>query len=249
MIRPVTCVCFLLACGSGLYLYQSKHRVQMLDREIEKTVRGTDELREQIRILHAEWTLQNDPQRLQALAEQFLNLRTVTPGQFTGMADLDSKLPAVRAPEPVAPPPMPMAQAPDTTRPEEPQSPPIATAPNPPPAPPAQKPVAVAVSSLPPKPQPPPEHKPASPAPPRLVVAEPVRAPAVVAEPARPAALAPRPVVATVAPRALAPAPAFVPPAGGSGSALGMARGASVPPPTPMPVSASQWVNNGGGGG
>ena len=42
MIRPFTCVCFLLACGSGLYLYQAKHRVQMIDREIEKTVRATD---------------------------------------------------------------------------------------------------------------------------------------------------------------------------------------------------------------
>ena len=34
MIRPVTCVCFLLACGSGLYVYQSKHRVQLIDRDI-----------------------------------------------------------------------------------------------------------------------------------------------------------------------------------------------------------------------
>ena len=93
MIRPFTCVCFLLACGSGLYLYQSKHRVQLLDREIEKTVRATEELREQTRVLHAEWTLLNDPQRLQALADQFLNLKTVTPGQFTSMADLDSRLP------------------------------------------------------------------------------------------------------------------------------------------------------------
>ena len=69
MIRPFTCVCFLLACGSGLYLYQSKHRVQLLDRQIEKTVRATEELREQTRVLHAEWTLLNDPQRLQALAD------------------------------------------------------------------------------------------------------------------------------------------------------------------------------------
>ena len=102
MIRPFTCVCFLLACGSGLYLYQAKHRVQMIDREIEKTVRATDELREQTRVLHAEWTLLNDPQRLQALADQFLNLKTVTPGQFTSMAELDNRLPAVRAPEPRA---------------------------------------------------------------------------------------------------------------------------------------------------
>ena len=99
MIRPFTCVCFLLACGSGLYLYQAKHRVQMIDREIEKVVRATSELREQTRVLHAEWTLQNDPQRLQALADQLLNLKTVTPGQFTSMADLDGRLPAVRGPE------------------------------------------------------------------------------------------------------------------------------------------------------
>jgi len=99
MIRPFTCVCFLLACGSGLYLYQAKHRVQVLDREIEKTVRATDEMRDRVRILHAEWTLQNDPQRLQALADHFLSLKTVTPGQFTSMAELDGRLPAVRPPE------------------------------------------------------------------------------------------------------------------------------------------------------
>ena len=70
MIRPFTCLCFLLACGSGLYLYQSKHRVQLLDRQIEDTVHGTEKLREQIRVMHAEWTLLNDPQRLQTLAER-----------------------------------------------------------------------------------------------------------------------------------------------------------------------------------
>ena len=41
MIRPLTLICMLLACGSGLYLYQTKHRVQMLDREIAQTVQAT----------------------------------------------------------------------------------------------------------------------------------------------------------------------------------------------------------------
>ena len=102
MIRPITCICFLLACGSGLYLYQAKHRVQLLDRQIEDTVQATDKLREQSRVLHAEWTLLNDPQRLQALADQFLALKTVQPSQFASMADLDSRLPAV---PPTQPPP------------------------------------------------------------------------------------------------------------------------------------------------
>lgn len=236
MIHPVTCVCFLLACGSGLYVYQSKHRVQVLDREIEKTVHATDALREQTRVMHAEWTLLNDPQRLQALADQFLSLKTVAPGQFTSMAELDSRLPAVRAPEPVPrePAAVPVAEAP--AQPEEPQRPaPVAIAPPSPPA----KPVSLAAAG-PPRIA---EHKPP---PPRPVLAE--------VPPARPQSPVFRPVIAADLPRPAPPriVPASLaaqPPSGQLvGSALGMARGAAAPPPQPMPVSASQWVGNGGGG-
>ena len=152
MIRPFTCLCFLLACGSGLYLYQAKHRVQMLDRAIQTTVRATEELREQTRVLHAEWTLQNDPQRLQALADQFLTLKTVAPGQFTSMADLDSRLPAVRPPEP--PPPEPKLVA--ATQPPAVEEPP-AVAPLPPPP----KPTIVATAPAQPTPPRPVEQRPA----------------------------------------------------------------------------------------
>ena len=72
MIRPVTCVCVLLAGASGLYLYQSKHRVQLLDRQIESTVRATQAARERTGVLRAEWTLLNDPERLAQLAGRFL---------------------------------------------------------------------------------------------------------------------------------------------------------------------------------
>ena len=34
MIRPLTCISVLLACGSGLYLYQTKHHAQVVDRQI-----------------------------------------------------------------------------------------------------------------------------------------------------------------------------------------------------------------------
>jgi hypothetical protein len=221
MIRPFTCVCFLLACGSGLYLYQAKHRVQTIDREIEKVIRATSELREQTRVLHAEWTLQSDPQRLQALSDQLLNLKTVTPGQFTSMADLDGRLPAVRAPDPVPPDPLTVPIAEDP-QPEEP------AIPLPPPRP------ATAVAAAAP-PSHPPEHKP----PPRPVIAE--------AQPVRPPPVIARPVMVAEQPRPISPAPSPGP-APMTGSALGMARGASLPPPRPMPVSASQWVSNAGGG-
>jgi hypothetical protein len=246
MIRPFTLVCFLLACGSGLYLYQAKHRVQVLDRAIEKTVHDTNERRERIRVLHAEWTLQNDPQRLQSLADQFLALKTVTPGQFTSLADLNNRLPAVPLPEDANPPPAPpLPPVADAPPPEEPKPVPVAAnkpPPPPPPAPVAPKPAPVVAAAAPPPRPAEREHEreaehrqPPSP-PPRPVIAE-VRAPV------RATPVPTRPVLAAEPSR-----PPAVTPTGG-GSALGMARSGSVSLPRPMPVTASQWVSTGNGGG
>src|SRR3954449_7574240 len=96
MIRPLTIVTFLMACGSGLYLYQSKHTVQVLDRDIEKTVHDTATLREQSRLLAAEWTMLNDPDTLRRFSDQYLRLKSIAPTQFTSMADLNGRLPAVQ---------------------------------------------------------------------------------------------------------------------------------------------------------
>src|SRR5476649_663203 len=120
MIRPLTVATFLIACGSGLYLYQSKHEVQLLDRTIEKAVHDTGALREQSRLLSAEWTMLNDPDRLRQFSDTYLNLRSISPAQFTSLADLDNKLPAPRtevaapstdeAPDPVDPAPQSMPE-------------------------------------------------------------------------------------------------------------------------------------------
>ena len=63
------------------------------------TVRATDAVREQIRLLHADWTLLNQPDRLQKLADQFLALKTTNPAQFMSMADLDARVPLMPEPE------------------------------------------------------------------------------------------------------------------------------------------------------
>lgn len=113
MIRPITCLCVLAACGSGLYLYHAKHKVHLLDQQIEQTVRKTEKLREQTRMLHAEWTLLNDPDRLRKLATQFLpTLQPVSPSQYTDLANLDSRLPPVIVPPPLPPGPPPAASVP-----------------------------------------------------------------------------------------------------------------------------------------
>lgn len=99
MIRPITILCFLFACFSGLYLYQCKHRSQLLDREIARTVHQAELAREHAGLLRAEYTLLNDPSRLAELAAKHLaSLKTTAPTQFTNWAELDHRLPPVGAP-------------------------------------------------------------------------------------------------------------------------------------------------------
>ena len=94
MIRPFTCICMLLAAGSGLYLYQTKHRAQLLDREIGRTIKQTEQARDRIGALKGEWALLSEPDRLNELAAQHLALKTLAPTQFVAMADLGARLPA-----------------------------------------------------------------------------------------------------------------------------------------------------------
>ncbi len=230
MIRPFTCVCMVLALGSGLYLYQAKHRAQLLDREIEATMRARDAAQARAGVLRAEWTLENDPERLAGLAERFLSLKTVTPGQFTTMAELDKRLPPVRAPEPT-----PDGTTDDGT--------PVAAAPEPEPA------KAAAIPEI--KPEPPKRDLAASP-PPRPAPAKvATAAPRPPQRRAVPTVVAGRvataetrsvftPVAATV-PRPL-PAP-YVASAPVATSVLGFAR-AGLAPPVPF---APQNISNGGG--
>jgi hypothetical protein len=245
MIRPFTLFCFLLACGSGLYLYQSKHQAQMMDREIEKTVHAAQALRDQSRLLNAEWMLLNDPERLRALSDQFLTLRTVQPAQFTTMADLDRRLPPVRSPDaPLEPVPEPAVMTPmvpmtkSGTPPSPTDAPPVAAG--------AAQPAPAAATQA-PAPSAPNPAAPAQPAPrPAPLVAERKPAPDRPA-PERPAPRViaqadPRPIEPRYTPPRIAALPRYTPPVMPtrvaapfqSGSALGMASSGSLPPPKPV---------------
>ena len=96
VIRPITCVGFMLACTSGFYLYQTKHRVTVIDHEIASTVHQTGVVREQIRMLAAEWALLDRPDRIQQLADQYTTLKPSDPSQYASLEELDSRL----APQP-----------------------------------------------------------------------------------------------------------------------------------------------------
>jgi hypothetical protein len=256
MIRPITCVTLLLACGSGLYLYQVKHRVHVVDGQIEQVVRQTAQVREQIRLLRAEWTLLDQPDRLQQLAGQFLDLQPTKPTQFASPADLDSRLPAVPPPsqpeEPSvaaapAPAEAPVAAAPPVVKQEQASVAAIAP-PMPAPVHVAEHPTVPAIES--PRSQnAAPRTPPAVPAAarPQIAAAQPVRAARLDSPAPAPARLVtaalPRPVPAAPVPAfrpvAAAPRASAPPPPAYGGSMLGMARAAAPPPPLPAPV----WFN------
>jgi hypothetical protein len=99
MIRPFTLICALLAAGSGLYLYDTKHKAQLLDRKIRHVQEITAATREHGGVLRAEYALLNDPQRLAELASTHLPaLRSTLPAQWSTMAELGKRLPPVGAP-------------------------------------------------------------------------------------------------------------------------------------------------------
>ena len=244
MIRPFTCVCLLLAGGAGLYLYGVKHDVQLLDREIAATARAAQQTRERAEVLRAEWTLLNDPERLADLAARFLPLKPVQPGQFTTLAELDNRLPPVPVPEENAP-----SQA-DNLKPEDPSSP---LAQDDPPKP-------ISLPKPAPASQPTPHSEPPGHAPPARVITAAAKPPAhkqpptvqpiSLMGPARAvAALPPSPLISPgmggIPSRSLEN-PASPPPRPATpvvGSALGMARTAMLPPPTPIPNQDS--IRNG----
>jgi hypothetical protein len=247
MIRPWTAISFVLAAGAVLYTYRSKHEVQLLDRQIEKTLADTAGLREQSRALQAEWTLRENPERLRTFADQFLSLKPMLPTQFTTLADLDTRLPAPRAmplntgttEEPAEAPvasTVPPAPSPDETfaEAEELPIPPLHV-----PPPPSMAPsMAMAANAVPAAP------KPAPPRPAILQAAAPVPAP-VQAPPIQPQ---PARMAATQAPPAqarppLAPVPMQQPQVQ-TGSLLGIGRGGSyAPAPRPIPISSTLWTN------
>lgn len=96
MIRPMTLLSMLAAAGAGLYLYQVKHSVAELDRELRSINRQTEQARERTQILRAEWALLNEPERLLEVAQRYLPLQPMAPTQFVRLSDLDRRLPAAR---------------------------------------------------------------------------------------------------------------------------------------------------------
>ncbi|MCF8469011.1 MAG: hypothetical protein K9G33_16565 [Sneathiella sp.] len=84
-------------------LYQLSYEVQKLEKDLGSLNENIVENKETIRILKAEWTYQNRPDVLQALAAKYLPLLLIAPYQVAGITDvpdqtIDGKLGDVPVP-------------------------------------------------------------------------------------------------------------------------------------------------------
>jgi hypothetical protein len=126
MIRPFTCLTLVAACGAGLYLYQVKHRAQMVDRDITRTVKLTEQTRDRISLLKTELANLTTPARLTSLVAEHLQLQPTQPSQYVRLEDLRGRLPPISPPSAT---PAPVEEAPIAAvappAPVKPSSPPL----------------------------------------------------------------------------------------------------------------------------
>ena len=86
-MRASTLLLAGLVAGAGLFTYQVKHRVSLLDQELARAGRELVAEQERLHVFDAEWSLLNEPERLRRLAEQHLQLAPMQPRQFAELAD------------------------------------------------------------------------------------------------------------------------------------------------------------------
>jgi hypothetical protein len=101
MIRIGALVWFVVLALLGVGLFQVKYAVQAKEREVKSIHRQIAADREALRVLEAEWSYLNDPERLADLARRHTDLAPIMAGQIMTFATLEErKLEAA----PVAPP-------------------------------------------------------------------------------------------------------------------------------------------------
>jgi hypothetical protein len=106
MIRLATIAWLLLVAASGYAMFQVKYEVAKLEQQLAQVDRGIAESREQTRVLSAEWSLLNDPRRLDQLAHRYLDLRPLLPKQLASIDSLPRRSQTPPAAVAVAPSPV-----------------------------------------------------------------------------------------------------------------------------------------------
>jgi hypothetical protein len=94
MRRPVTLAALVLTAAVSYGIYEIKYDVVELEQELARLNRDLIAEREAVKVLKAEWSYLNRPERLEKLAERHLELG---PAQVRSLASLDEVPPRTKA--------------------------------------------------------------------------------------------------------------------------------------------------------
>ncbi|MAH83269.1 MAG: hypothetical protein CBB68_02755 [Rhodospirillaceae bacterium TMED8] len=92
-MRTSTLAILLVSVAVCVGLFLVKYRVQGLEGRLDDLNREIARDREAIRVLRAEWSHLNEPERLRALADRYLGMKPLAVQQIAHRSDWDRKLP------------------------------------------------------------------------------------------------------------------------------------------------------------
>ena len=82
MLRFLNIVAILALVGSSVYAYTIKYQTSFRAEQITKTKLEIKAERDAVAVLRAEWSFMTRPERLQQLADKYLDLKQLTIGQI-----------------------------------------------------------------------------------------------------------------------------------------------------------------------
>jgi hypothetical protein len=103
MTRLLSAFALALAGGMSFGLYQLAYEVQRLEDELAELSRAVAQERENISVLHAEWSYLSRPEALQDKALRHLEMVPLTARQIVGLAELPVRQERLRL-DPAEPP-------------------------------------------------------------------------------------------------------------------------------------------------
>ena len=95
MMRIVNTAAVLVTLAVAFALYHVKYETQAEQRDIRALTADLAAQQDAIQVLQAEWSLLNQPERLEGLVERHTELQPLAPAQIVNLADLPARPKAV----------------------------------------------------------------------------------------------------------------------------------------------------------
>lgn len=95
ILRTLNVFAVAALLGSAVYAYTVKYETIFFSEQISKLKNGNNREREAIAVLRAEWAHLVRPTRIQALADQHLDLKQLSVDQIVQVMDLPDRAPKV----------------------------------------------------------------------------------------------------------------------------------------------------------